>query len=73
MKQTVDLATASMALSVAGYMVVILNYLARSELGLSGHQICRSAVLTAVAIAVSVGVASRRKKAARRSDPSPKR
>jgi hypothetical protein len=73
MKQKIDLATASMALGVAGYMAVILDYLARNELSLSGHQIRPSAVLAAVLISVALGAASLREKAARRSDPSPKR
>jgi hypothetical protein len=73
MKQKIDLTMASMALGVAGYMAVILDDLARDELGLSGQQVCRSAVLAAVPIALALGAASLRKKGARQSDPSPKR
>lgn len=73
MKQKIDLTTASMALGVAGYMAAILDYLTRNELGLSGQQVCRSAVLAAVVIALALGGVSLRSKAARQNDPGTRR
>ena len=55
MKKNIDLLTASMAFGVASYVAIILNCLAREELGLSDGQICKSAVFAALLIAVALG------------------
>jgi hypothetical protein len=54
MKKNIDLLTASMAFGVASYLAIILNCLAREELGLSAGQICKSAVFAALLIAVAL-------------------
>jgi len=54
MKKNIDLLTASMAFGVASYVAIILNCLAREELGLSDGQICKSAVFAALLIAVAL-------------------
>ena len=55
-----DLLTGSMAFGVASYVAIILDCLAREELGLSGGQICKSAVIAALVIAGLLGVGSLR-------------
>jgi hypothetical protein len=56
MKKNIDLLTAAMAFGVASYVAIILNCLAREELGLSNGQICKSAVFAALLIAVALGM-----------------
>ena len=56
MKKNIDLLTASMAFGVASYVAIILNCLAREELGLSDGQICKSAAFAALLIAVALAV-----------------
>jgi hypothetical protein len=58
-----DLSTAAMALGVASYVAIILDCLARNELGLSDGQICKSAVFGAFVIAALLAAGSFRKEA----------
>lgn len=72
MTKKLDPVTASMALGIGSYVAIILDCLARNEFGLSSRQICKSAVLAAFLIALALGAASFRKKAAKTTNPKPK-
>jgi len=61
MKENIDLLTASMAFAVASYVAIILNCLAREELGLSSGQICKSAVFAALLVTAVLGAVCFRK------------
>ncbi len=63
MPRKLDLLTASMGLGVASYVAIILDCVARDELGLSDGKICRAAVSSALLVALALCAGSMRKSA----------
>ena len=56
MKNKFDFVTLVTALCVAGYVAIMLDYVANVDLGFSGEQIRNTAVITAVAMAMLMAI-----------------
>ena len=54
MEKDLDLLTASIALGVGTYVAMMINYVARDDLGFSGGQIRHGAIFGAVAIGLAI-------------------
>jgi hypothetical protein len=56
MKDRIDFVTLVTAFCVAGYVAIILNYVANVDLGFSGEQIRNAAVITAIVMAMLMAI-----------------
>ena len=56
MNNRIDFVTAMTALWVAGYVALILDYVANVDLGFSGQQIRNTALITAIVMAMLMAI-----------------